>query len=168
MIVEDGKFVELTYKVLDKKTQEVLSEVEFPLGYIHGVSDILSPEVAMELVGHTQGDVVELSINCDEIYGPRDESLVFTDFIDNVPVDYRKVGATITMENKKEESMDFIVTRVDDNLVTIDGNNPMCGREVIFILQIVTIRESTDEEAAAGGPIEGDIVFDMPNAQKIH
>jgi hypothetical protein len=30
----------------------------------------------------------------------------------------------------------------------------MCGREVIFILQVVTVREPTDEEAAAGGPIE--------------
>jgi FKBP-type peptidyl-prolyl cis-trans isomerase SlyD len=34
MVIEDGKFVELTYKVIDKKTKEVLSEVEFPLGYI--------------------------------------------------------------------------------------------------------------------------------------
>jgi hypothetical protein len=25
----------------------------------------------------------------------------------------------------------------------------MCGREVIFILQVVTVREPTDEEAAA-------------------
>ena len=43
MVIEDGKFVELTYKVLDKKTQEVLSEVEFPLGYIQGIGDILAP-----------------------------------------------------------------------------------------------------------------------------
>jgi hypothetical protein len=39
MVIEDGKFVELTYKVIDKKTKEVLSEVEFPLGYIQGISE---------------------------------------------------------------------------------------------------------------------------------
>jgi FKBP-type peptidyl-prolyl cis-trans isomerase SlyD len=45
MVIEDGKFVELTYKVIDKKTKEVLSEVEFPLGYIQGISEVLSSEV---------------------------------------------------------------------------------------------------------------------------
>jgi FKBP-type peptidyl-prolyl cis-trans isomerase SlyD len=52
--------------------------------------------------------------------------------------------------------------------ILVDGNNPMCGREVIFILQVVTVREPTDEEAAAGGPIEDTPVLDMPNIQKIH
>jgi FKBP-type peptidyl-prolyl cis-trans isomerase SlyD len=108
MVIEDGKFVELTYKVIDKKTKDVLSEVEFPLGYIQGISEVLSSEVTAELVGQEQGDVIELPINCDEIYGPRDESLVFIDHIDNVPKEYRKIGLTVTMENEAGESKDFI------------------------------------------------------------
>ncbi len=168
MVIEDGKFVELTYKVIDKKTQNVLSEVEFPLGYIHGASDVLTPEVSAELMGQKQGDVIELPINCDQIYGPRDEALVFTDYIENVPAEYRKVGTTITMENGKGEPKDFIVTRVDENSVTIDGNNPMCGREVIFILQVITVREPSDEEVIAGGPVDDEVVPNMPNIQKIH
>ncbi|WP_138146154.1 FKBP-type peptidyl-prolyl cis-trans isomerase [Bathymodiolus heckerae thiotrophic gill symbiont] len=168
MVIEDGKFVELTYKVIDKKTKDVLSEVEFPLGYIHGISEILSPEVTAELVGQVQGDVIELPINCDEIYGPRDESLVFTDHIGNVPEEYRKVGTTVTMENEQGEPKDFVVIRVDEKSVTVDGNNPMCGRAVIFILQVITVREPTDEEAAAGGSIDADGVLDMPNTRKIH
>ncbi|CAC9537733.1 FKBP-type peptidyl-prolyl cis-trans isomerase SlyD (EC 5.2.1.8) [uncultured Gammaproteobacteria bacterium] len=168
MVIEDGKFVELTYKVIDKKTKEVLSEVEFPLGYIQGISEVLSSEVTAELVGQEQGDVIELPINCDEIYGPRDESLVFIDHLDNVPKEYRKIGMTVTMENEAGEPKDFIVTRVDENSVTVDGNNPMCGREVVFILQVITVREPTDEEATVGGPIEDTPVFDMPNARKIH
>jgi hypothetical protein len=60
MVIEDGKFVELTYKVIDKKTKDVLSEVEFPLGYIQGISEVLSSEVTAELVGQEQGDVIEL------------------------------------------------------------------------------------------------------------
>lgn len=168
IVIEDGKFVELTYQVIDKKTTDILSEVEFPLGYIHGISDVLTPEVLAELVGQIQGYVIELPINCDQIYGPRDESLVFTNHIEDVPEEYRKVGTTITMENKKGEPQDFIVTFVDENSVTIDGNNPMCGREVIFILEVVTVRDPTDEEAVAGGPIEHELAFDIPNTKKIH
>ncbi len=167
MVIEDGKFVELIYKVIDKKTGDVLSDVKFPLGYIHGISEILSPEVSAELVGQVQGDVIEIPVDIDQLYGPRDESLVVTDYIDNVPQDYRKVGATITMENSSGELKDFIVTRVDENSVTVDGNNPLCGRVVIFVLEVITVREPTDEEALAGGPV--DIApLDIPNARKIH
>lgn len=169
MVIEDGKFVELSYKVIDKKTKDVLSEVEFPLGYIHGISEILSPEVTAELVGQEEGDVIDLPINCDLIYGPRDESLVFTDHLENVPKEYHKVGTTVTMENENGDPKDFIVTRVDDKSVTVDGNNPLCGRDVIFILTVLTVREPTDEEAAAGGPIEATPPeLKLPNAYKIH
>uniref|UniRef100_UPI0034DDEEC8 FKBP-type peptidyl-prolyl cis-trans isomerase n=1 Tax=Candidatus Thiodubiliella endoseptemdiera TaxID=2738886 RepID=UPI0034DDEEC8 len=169
MIIEDGKFVELNYKVIDKKTKDILSAVEFPLGYIHGISEILSPEVTAELAGQEKGDVIELPINCDLIYGPRDESLVFTDHLENVPKEFHKVGNTVTMENENGEPKDFIVTRVDEKSITIDGNNPLCGREVIFILTVLTVREPTDEEAAAGGPIDAEPPeLKMPNARKIH
>ena len=166
LIIEDGKFVELIYKVIDKKTNDVLSEVEFPLGYIHGISEILSPEVTAGLVGQSQGDVIELPLDVDQIYGPRDESLVFTDHIDNVPEEYRKVGTTITMENDKGVPKDFIVTRVDENSVTVDGNNPLCEREVTFTLEVITVREPTDEEAAAGGPVDNGP--NIKNTQVIH
>ena len=45
------------------------------------------------------------------------------------------------------------MTRVDDKSVTIDGNNPLCGREVIFKLTVVTVRDATEEEMEVGGPV---------------
>jgi len=92
------------------------------------------------------GDTVELPIDVDKLYGPRDESLVFTDHLENVPEEYREVGTTITMENEKGEPKNFIVTRFDDKTLTVDGNNPLCGREVIFTLEVLTVRDASDEE----------------------
>jgi len=99
--VADGKLVELTYKVIDSKSKSVLTEVEFPIGYIHGVNEILAPAVTAELT----------------------------------------------------DTKTFIVTRVDDRSVTIDGNNPLCGREVIFKLNIMAVRDATEEELEQGGPL---------------
>jgi FKBP-type peptidyl-prolyl cis-trans isomerase SlyD len=62
------------------------------------------------------------------------------------------------MENDKGQTKSFLVTRVDGQSVTIDGNNPLCGREVIFILEIILVRDATDEEAEYGGKVE-----DAPN-----
>ena len=57
------------------------------------------------------------------------------------------------MENDKGQTRSFLVTRIDDKALTVDGNNPLCGREVVFTLEIVTVREPTGEEARAGGAI---------------
>jgi FKBP-type peptidyl-prolyl cis-trans isomerase SlyD len=151
--IQDGKFVELTYKVTDKKTRHVLTKVDFPLGYVHGHNEILSPSIHKELEGRSVGDVIEVPIDGNQIFGPRDESLVFTDRIENVPEEYRQVGGSILMENDRGQTRSFIVTWMDDEKLAVDGNNPLCGREVVFTLEILTVRDATDEETRVGGAI---------------
>ncbi len=152
-IIQNDKFVELTYEVTEQKSGYVLSTVEFPLGYIHGHNEILAPSVHAQLEGKTEGDVIEVPIDCDEIYGPRDETLVISDAIENVPEEYRKVGTSIIMENESGGTRSFTVTHVDDKTLTIDGNNLLCGKQVIFTLKILKVRDATSEEMEFGGEI---------------
>jgi len=155
-VIHENKFVELNYKVIDQKTDSVLIGVDFPLGYVHGVNKVLSRPVMDALEGKAVGDIIEIPIDCNELYGPRDESLVFTDRLDNVPEEYRELGTTITMQNENGETKQFIVTKIDEEAktLTVDANNPLCGREVIFKLEVLKIREATVEEIEAGGSIE--------------
>ena len=148
--IQNNKFVELNYKVLDEKTGQILSTVEFPLSYVHGADQVLATQVTAELEGRAEGDVIEIPIDGNQIYGPRDENLVFTDHIENVPEEYREVGMKILMENEKGDSKEFIVTRMDEKTLTVDGNNPLCGRDLIFKLEILKVRDATDEEIEAG------------------
>lgn len=152
-IIESGKFVELTYRVTDRKTGHQLSGVEFPLGYVHGHNEILAPSVHQKLEGRSAGDVIEVPIDGTEIFGARDESLVFTDRVENVPEEYRQIGTSILMENNKGQTRSFIVTRVDEKTLTVDGNNPLCGREVLFRLEVLSVRDATEEEIGAGGAV---------------
>jgi FKBP-type peptidyl-prolyl cis-trans isomerase SlyD len=112
------------------------------------------------LEGRCAGDVIEVPIDGKQIFGPRDEALVFTDHIENVPEAYRQVGTSILMENDKGQTRSFLVTRMDDETLTVDGNNPLCGRDVLFTLEILTVREATVEEAGAGGAIVADPAID--------
>ncbi len=154
--IEKDKLVELRYKTVDKKTGDTFTSIEYPVAYVHGAKSVLSSHVTDQLDGREVGDVIKIPINCDELYGPRDESLVFTDRIENVPKEYREVGTTITMENEKGEPKNFIVTRFDDKTLTVDGNNPLCGRDVIFMLEVLSIRDATEEEIALGGKVGAD------------
>lgn len=151
--IRDNKYVDLTYKIIDQKTGDVLVTVDFPLGYVHGSNEILLPDVVEALEGKRAGDVIEVPFNGDHIYGPRDETLVFTDYIENVPEEYREVGTAILTENEKGEPHRFLVTRIDEKTLTVDGNNPLCGRQVMFQLEVVTVRDATEEEIRIGGPL---------------
>jgi FKBP-type peptidyl-prolyl cis-trans isomerase SlyD len=151
--IRDGKFVELTYKVTDRKSGHVLTRVEFPLGYVHGHNEILAPFVHKQLEGKSAGEVIEVPIDGNRIFGPRDESMVVTERLENVPEEYRRIGTSILMENDRGQTRSFLVTRMDAETLTIDGNNPLCGREVVFTLEILSVRDATDEETRAGGAI---------------
>ncbi len=164
-MIQDNKYVELTYKVIDQKTDAMLVTVDFPIGYVHGANDILAPAVTDELKGKSVGDVIEVPIDCDKLYGPRDESLVFTDRIENVPGEDREIGTTIHTENEQGQPMSFIVTRMDEETLTVDGNNPLCGRQVIFKLEVLKVRDATDEEIEAGGPL--DVAPDIGNQRAV-
>ncbi len=159
-VIRDGSLVELTYKVIDSKSGHVITRVEFPLGYVHGHNEILAPSVHRELEGKSAGDTLEVVIDGNQIFGPRDESLVFTDRLENIPEEYRQVGTSIIMENDKGKARTFLVTRMDEQTLTVDGNNPLCGREVVFTLEVLTVRDATDEETRVGVAIVAEANID--------
>lgn len=160
-VIAANKYVELKYKVIDVKTDSVLTEVEYPIGYVHGVNEILAPAVMAELEGKSEGETIEVPIDCNKLYGPRDESLVIVENINNVPEEYREVGTAILMENDKGQTKTFLVTHVGGDVITIDGNNPLCGREVLFRLEILLVRDATEEEIEHGGKVEEGPEIDM-------
>jgi FKBP-type peptidyl-prolyl cis-trans isomerase SlyD len=166
-VIRNGKFVELTYKVTDGKIGHVLTRVDFPLGYVHGHNEILAPSVHRQLEGKSAGDVIEVPIDGNHIFGPRDESLVFSDAIENVPEEYRQVGTSILMENDRGQTRSFLVTHVDDERLTVDGNNPLAGRQVVFTLEILTVRDATEAETRAGGSIDAGAAVDLSRLRPV-
>ena len=151
--ITDGKYVELTYLVRDSTTGDVLTEISRPLNYVHGVNEILAPAITRELEGKTEGERVHLLVDCNELYGPRDESLVITEKVAAVPREYRQVGSQILMENNLGQMKSFLVTKIEGDKITFDGNNPLCGREVIYQVKVLLVRDATDEEKEYGGTV---------------
>ena len=154
--IADGMYVELSYKVLDQKSGKALTQVEHPIGYVHGTIEILAPAIMSKLEGKTAGELVSVPIDCNKLYGPRDESLVISARIQDVPEEYREIGMSILMENEQGQNKSFLVTDIDAKSVTIDGNNPLCGLEVVFDVTIVSVRAATEEEIEYGGKVAED------------
>ena len=152
--IQHNKVVYITYAILNNQ-QAVVEQHDVPVAYLHGGSGGLLPGIETALEGHKIGERVELQLSPAEAYGVRDESLVFTDDIDNVPPQYRRVGAEVQFQDESGESKAFYVTRIDAGKLTVDGNPTLAGQTVTCLVNVIDIRNASAEEIRNGMPSDG-------------
>ena len=140
-----GKLVSITY-VLINQNGEVFEQSEMPVSYLHGMDSGLFGKVEQALNGKQVGDKVDVTLNPDEGFGSHDPGLTFTDDLDNSPPELRFVGARLEAQNARGETMSFIVTHVNHDKLTVDGNHPLAGQTVQFHVTVQDIRTPTAEE----------------------
>jgi FKBP-type peptidyl-prolyl cis-trans isomerase SlyD len=147
--VENNKVVSFTYSIVDQDG-ELLEQSDIPIRYVHGGKHDLFEKVVQELDGCVVNDTVEVSLSPEEAFGPHDPELTYTDDIENVPPEFRRIGAEVEMMNDKGEAKTFTVTHIDDGKLTVDGNHPMAGTVITFQIRVIDIRDATPEELLSG------------------
>lgn len=147
--VEQHKVVSFVYTIVDE-SGELLEQSDLPISYVHGGKHDLFEKVEQGLDGAVVNDTVEVSLTPEEGFGAHDPDLTYTDAIENVPAEFRSVGAEVEMMNDQGDSRKFTVTRIDDGKLTVDGNHPMAGKAITFRIKVIGIRDATPEEIANG------------------
>jgi len=143
------KVVSFTYSIVDE-SGELLEQSDLPITYVHGGKHDLFDKVVQELDGCVVGDTVEVSLTPEEGFGPHDPELTYTDSIDNVPEEFRHVGAEVEMMNDQGDSKTFVVTHIEDGKLTVDGNHPMAGKVITFRIKVTEIRDASTHEMQNG------------------
>lgn len=149
--VSRDKVVYLTYVILDERGN-VFEQYDIPVGYVHGANSGLFEKIESALEGRRVGEKVEVILPPADGFGEHKPELTYTDDIENVPPEYRRLGAEVMFENDRGENMMFHVTRIADGKLTVDGNHPLAGQTATFVVNIVDIRDATPEEIANGVP----------------
>ena len=147
--VEQHKVVSFVYSIVDE-SGELLEQSDLPISYVHGGKHDLFEKVEQGLAGAVVNDTVEVSLTAEEGFGPHDPDLTYTDSIENVPEEFRSVGAEVEMMNDQGDSRKFTVTRIEDGKLTVDGNHSMAGKIITFRIKVTDIRDATPEEIANG------------------
>jgi FKBP-type peptidyl-prolyl cis-trans isomerase SlyD len=148
-IVGANKVVSFTYSIADE-SGEILEQSDLPISYVHGGKHDLFEKVEQGLEGAVIGDTVKVSLTPEEGFGQHDPDLTYTDDIENVPSEFRRIGAEVEMMNDQGDTKKFTVTRIEDGKLTVDGNHPMAGKAITFNIRVATIRDATPEEVENG------------------
>ncbi|PIJ51226.1 peptidylprolyl isomerase [Erwinia sp. OLTSP20] len=125
------------------------SPVSAPLDYLHGHGSLISGlEKALE--GREVGDKFDVNVGANDAYGQYDDNLV-----QRVPkdvfmgVDELQVGMRFLAETD-QGPVPVEITEVEDDHVTVDGNHMLAGQNLHFNVEVMGLREATEEEIAHG------------------
>jgi FKBP-type peptidyl-prolyl cis-trans isomerase SlyD len=144
-----GKVVSFTYSIVDD-SGSVIEQSDLPISYVHGGPHDLFEKVEQELDGSIVGDTVEVELTPEEGFGKHDPDLTYTDDLDNVPPEFRHVGAEVEMMNDQGDTRTFTVTRIENGRLTVDGNHPMAGKTITFRIRVTEVRDATQDELENG------------------
>jgi FKBP-type peptidyl-prolyl cis-trans isomerase SlyD len=118
-----------------------------PLAYLQGHGSII-PGLEAALEGKVAGDKVQATIAPENAYGLKEQGLV-----QQVPrrafQGEVRAGMQFTAQTEAGPRT-VVVTRVQGDMVTVDGNHPLAGETLHFDVEITEVRVATEEELAHG------------------
>ena len=148
MKIEKNTAVTLRFK-LSELHGKLLEETKQPVAYLHGGYGNVLPKIEEALEGQTTGYKVTLDLQPEDAFGERDESLVKTIPRSQFPPGV-KVGGQLQGRDAEGREQTFTVKKIKGQEVFLDGNHPLAGTALRFVLSVLGVRVASDEEIAHG------------------
>jgi len=148
--VQDNEVVSLDYVlkvdggVVDK------TEEDEPIQFIQGQGQII-PGLERQLYGMKIGESREVVVSPEEGYGQADSNAYTevprNEFPPHIPLE---TGVALQLRDQDGDVMDAYITEVRDDVVRLNFNHPLAGKELHFSVTVTDLRDATEEELAHG------------------
>jgi len=150
MQVESQKVVTLNYTLTDNDGNVIDQSNDGSFAYLHGANNII-PGLEDALVGKKSGDELNVAVSPEQGYGERDTAKTQSVPREMFPQDTEiEPGMQFHAQGPNGEMIVVTVTDVADDAVTVDGNHPLAGVHLNFAVEIVDVRDASQEELEHG------------------
>jgi FKBP-type peptidyl-prolyl cis-trans isomerase SlyD len=150
MTIKQDSVVTIHYTLKDDAGEVIDSSASGePLAYLHGHGNLV-PGLERELEGKSTGDRLSVTVAPADGYGDYDQQLV-----QKIPrrslrgVSQVRVGMQLHAHTP-EGARTVTVTQIAGDMVTIDANHPLAGKNLHFDIEVTDVRAPTEEELAHG------------------
>ena len=149
MQIENGKVVSFHYQLFGEDGALIEKTEDQPTLYLHGANNMISG-VEQALAGHVAGDHFEVTVSPEQAYGERKEEMT-----QRVSAKYLrhagKLRPGMQVPVQTEEGQRWVtVLKVGLKTVDVDANHPLAGRTLRFVIDVIEVRDATEEEASHG------------------
>lgn len=137
---KSGDTVRIHYTgTLDDGTRFDSSAGMDPLEFALGGGQVI-PGFDSAVDGMSVGESKKVTIEAEHAYGQRHEQLVQRVPRNVLPDDVEPVaGMQLQSQSPDGHVMNLVVTEVDDDTITVDGNHPLSGQALTFEIELVEI-----------------------------
>jgi len=150
--IEKGVVAEIAYTLtVDGEVYETVERDE-AIEYLHGEEKIV-PGLEAALAGKAAGESFDLTVQPEDGYGEYDDEA-----IEHVPadefdgMDQLEVGMELEIMDEDGEFFEATVLEVSNSEIVLDFNPPLAGKVLEYQVEILSLREATEEELEMGIP----------------
>jgi FKBP-type peptidyl-prolyl cis-trans isomerase SlyD len=151
MAIAENQVVGIEYELKEVGGSEVLDSNigQAPLEFITGKNQII-PGLESKLLDLSKGEEADIVVEAFEAYGEHNPEA-----FDDVPREQfagldLKEGLPLFGQGENGETIQVVVKSFDDEKVTIDYNHPLAGKDLLFSVKILDVRDATADEILSG------------------
>lgn len=144
------KVATLNYTLTDKDNNIIDESKDGSFAYLHGANNII-PGLENALDGKEAGAELKVVIEPEEAYGERSLERIQRVPKEMFPPDVEiKEGMQFNAQSPDGEQIIVTITAIEAEEVIVDGNHPMAGMQLHFEVELVDVRDATEEEIQHG------------------
>ncbi len=150
MKIEKDRVVQFHYSVAEAGSEalENSRDAGQPMAFLFGRGQII-PGLEKAMDGHETGDSFKAAIAATEAYGERRPDLTQRIPKKHFGAQRLEPGMQVVL-NTNFGPRAVTVEKVGMSVVDVDLNHPMAGKDLEFDIEIVDVREASEEELAHG------------------
>ena len=151
MSISDNQVVSIHYELRKVDNGEILdSNINAaPLSFIVGKGQII-PGLEEKIKDLKVGEKADIKVAAVDAYGVYDDNAVQTLPKEQFAGLELQVGMTLYGQGEHGETVQVIVKNFNDETVEIDFNHPLAGKDLLFAINIVEVRDATADEILNG------------------
>ncbi|MBV6492721.1 MAG: FKBP-type peptidyl-prolyl cis-trans isomerase SlyD [Turneriella sp.] len=147
MQVARNKVITLQYEVSEKGKNKL---EDGTLDYLHGFKNLM-PALEKFLTDKKEGFSGKVEMAPKDAFGEIDPHLKMeipkSQFENPQEI---KEGMQIELESEEGGIIPALVTKIDNEIIHVNGNHPYAGKTITFDVKILKIRDASPEELAHG------------------
>lgn len=149
-MIEKDKVVSLVYSLKNDAGEELdRGDRNDPFAYLHGHNQIV-PGLENELLGMTKGQSKKITVAAKDGYGEFDATLLFQVNRGQFPPGAKLQEGLQFQSSHEGRAIIFTVEKIEGDAVTVNGNHPLAGQTLHFEVEVLDIRDATEEEISHG------------------
>ncbi|AQZ82625.1 FKBP-type peptidyl-prolyl cis-trans isomerase SlyD [Acinetobacter calcoaceticus] len=147
--IANNHVVSFHYKLTNAEGETLDQSQGEPLAYLHGAGNII-PGLENALTGKTVGEKFTVNVPAAEGYGEYNPDLV-----QEVPAQMfqgvENIQPGMQFQAQTDDGVQIVTVKaVEGDNIVVDANFPLAGQDLTFEVEIVEIREASEEELDHG------------------